>query len=190
MTGTEWEWNGNVLRTTMLTTIALCPLCSRAKNHQRISINNCLDADWSLLMLKCIWWRKWKSNLSDSVDYQNAWPIMNFLSVFRHAHDQCFVPSEYDRLMPVAVKAMHQARTHNFLPKSLFWMCLKCLDLYDRHTLSSTFYKMVGSMLKRVKYPKCTCISSPCSATVSTNLDRISDNIWEVGLTCKALSTW
>ena len=30
-----------------------------------------------------------KSNLSDSVDYQNAGPKMNFLSVFTHARDQC-----------------------------------------------------------------------------------------------------
>ena len=36
-----------------------------------------------------------KSNLSDSVDYQNAEPKINFLSVFTHARDQCFVTSEY-----------------------------------------------------------------------------------------------
>ena len=38
---------------------------------------------------------KKKSNLSDSVDYQNAGPKMNFRSVFTHAHDPCFVTSEY-----------------------------------------------------------------------------------------------
>ena len=36
-----------------------------------------------------------KSNLPDSVDYQNAGPKMNFLSVILHAHDRCFVTSEY-----------------------------------------------------------------------------------------------
>ena len=36
-----------------------------------------------------------KSNLSDSVDYQNAGPKMNFLSVISHAYDRCFVTSEY-----------------------------------------------------------------------------------------------
>ena len=35
------------------------------------------------------------SNLSESVDYQNTGPKMNFLSVFTHACDQCFVTSEY-----------------------------------------------------------------------------------------------
>ena len=35
------------------------------------------------------------SNLFDFVDYQNAGPIMNFLSVFTHARDRCFVTSEY-----------------------------------------------------------------------------------------------
>ena len=36
-----------------------------------------------------------KSNLSDSVDYQNAEPKTNFLSVFTHARNRCFVTSEY-----------------------------------------------------------------------------------------------
>ena len=31
----------------------------------------------------------------DSVDYQNAEQKMNFLSVFTHARDRCFVASEY-----------------------------------------------------------------------------------------------
>ena len=35
------------------------------------------------------------SNLFEFVDYQNAEPIMNFLSVFTHAPDRCFVTSEY-----------------------------------------------------------------------------------------------
>ena len=35
------------------------------------------------------------SNLFDFVDYQNAGPIMSFLSVFTHARDRCFVTSEY-----------------------------------------------------------------------------------------------
>ena len=35
------------------------------------------------------------SNLFDSVDYQDAGPIMNFLSVFKDARDRCFVTSEY-----------------------------------------------------------------------------------------------
>ena len=35
------------------------------------------------------------SNLFDFVDYQNVEPIMNFLSVFTHARDRCFVTSEY-----------------------------------------------------------------------------------------------
>ena len=38
---------------------------------------------------------KKESNLSYSVDYQNAEPKMNFLSVFTHACDPCFVTSEY-----------------------------------------------------------------------------------------------
>ena len=36
-----------------------------------------------------------KSNLFDSVNYQNAGPIMNFLSVFTHARDRRFVTPEY-----------------------------------------------------------------------------------------------
>ena len=35
------------------------------------------------------------SNLFDSVDYQDAGPKMNFLSVFTHARDRCFLASEY-----------------------------------------------------------------------------------------------
>ena len=38
---------------------------------------------------------KTNSNLSDSVDYQNAEPKMNYLSVFTHVRDRCFVTSEY-----------------------------------------------------------------------------------------------
>ena len=38
---------------------------------------------------------KKKSNLSDPVDYQNAEPKLNFLSVFTYARDRCFVTSEY-----------------------------------------------------------------------------------------------
>ena len=38
---------------------------------------------------------KTKTNLFDSVDYQNAGPKMNFLSAFTHAHGRCFVTSEY-----------------------------------------------------------------------------------------------
>ena len=38
---------------------------------------------------------KKKSNLSDSVDYQNAEPKTNFLSVSTHACNRCFVTSEY-----------------------------------------------------------------------------------------------
>ena len=39
---------------------------------------------------------KIKTNLFDSVDYQNAGPQMNFLSVFTHARDRWFVTSEYN----------------------------------------------------------------------------------------------
>ena len=39
--------------------------------------------------------KKIKTNLFDSVDYQNAGPKMNFLSVFAHARDRCFATSEY-----------------------------------------------------------------------------------------------
>ena len=35
------------------------------------------------------------SNLFKFVDYQNAGPIMNFLSLFTQARDRCFVMSEY-----------------------------------------------------------------------------------------------
>ena len=35
------------------------------------------------------------SNSSDSVDYQNAGPAMNFLCAIMHALDQSFVMSEY-----------------------------------------------------------------------------------------------
>ena len=38
---------------------------------------------------------KKNSNLSDSVEYQNTGPKMNFLSVFTHARDPCFETSEY-----------------------------------------------------------------------------------------------
>ena len=34
-------------------------------------------------------------NLFDFVNYQNAGPIMKFLSVFTHARDRCFVALEY-----------------------------------------------------------------------------------------------
>ena len=35
------------------------------------------------------------SNLSDSVDYQNAGPKIIFLNVISYACDRCFVTSEY-----------------------------------------------------------------------------------------------
>ena len=38
---------------------------------------------------------KTRTNLFDSLDYQNAGPKMNFLRVSKHARDQCFVMSEY-----------------------------------------------------------------------------------------------
>ena len=38
---------------------------------------------------------KKKSKFSDSFDYQNAGPKMNFLSVLSHARDRRFVTSEY-----------------------------------------------------------------------------------------------
>ena len=38
---------------------------------------------------------KIKTNLFDSVDYQNAGPKINFLSVFTQARDRCFVTFEY-----------------------------------------------------------------------------------------------
>ena len=34
------------------------------------------------------------SNISDSVDYENAGPTMNFQSVFTHARVQCCVTSQ------------------------------------------------------------------------------------------------
>ena len=37
---------------------------------------------------------KKKSNSFNSVDYQNAGPIMNFPNVFIHARDRCFVTFE------------------------------------------------------------------------------------------------
>ena len=36
---------------------------------------------------------KKKKNLSESVNYQNAGPKVNFLSVISHARDLCFVTS-------------------------------------------------------------------------------------------------
>ena len=54
---------------------------------------------------------KKKSNLSDSVDYQNAGPKMHFLSVISHARGRCLVTSEY----VMVVKAMHTASKHNIL---------------------------------------------------------------------------
>ena len=36
-----------------------------------------------------------KSSLSDSGDYQNTVPKINFTSVFMHARDRYFVTSEY-----------------------------------------------------------------------------------------------
>ena len=38
---------------------------------------------------------KTRTNLFDSVDYQNAGPKMNFLRVSTHARDRYFVTSEY-----------------------------------------------------------------------------------------------
>ena len=35
------------------------------------------------------------SNLVDFVNYQNVGPFMNFMSVFTHAFDRCFVTSLY-----------------------------------------------------------------------------------------------
>ena len=55
------------------------------------------------------------STLFDFADYQNAGPIMNFLSVFTHARDRCFVTS----VMVVSVKAMHTA-SQLILLESLF----------------------------------------------------------------------
>ena len=39
--------------------------------------------------------KKTKQILFDSVDYKNAGPKMNFLSVFTHTCDRCFVTLEY-----------------------------------------------------------------------------------------------
>ena len=64
------------------------------QNPQKISIINCFDADWSKLMLN-VYDDEKISDLSNSVDYQNAGPKMNFLGVFTHARDRCFVTSEY-----------------------------------------------------------------------------------------------
>ena len=51
-----------------------------------ISLNYCLNACDD----------EKRINLFDFfVDYQNVGPIMNFLSVFTHARDRCFVTSEY-----------------------------------------------------------------------------------------------
>ena len=38
---------------------------------------------------------KTRTNLFDSVDYQNAGPKINFLRVSTQARDRCFVTSEY-----------------------------------------------------------------------------------------------
>ena len=38
---------------------------------------------------------KKNSNLTGSVDYKNAEPTKNFLYVFTHALERCFVKSEY-----------------------------------------------------------------------------------------------
>ena len=58
--------------------------------------------------------------LFDSVDYQNAGPKMNFLSVFTHTRDRwfCDVRVCY-RLMAVVVKAMPTTSTHNILLENL-----------------------------------------------------------------------
>ena len=39
--------------------------------------------------------KKKSSNLTESVNFQNAGPTMNFLSVYTHALGRCFVTSEY-----------------------------------------------------------------------------------------------
>ena len=63
---------------------------------------------------------KRKSNLLDSVAYQNAGPKMNFLSIFTHARDRCFFYARVCyRSMAVIIKAMHTPSTHNILLKSL-----------------------------------------------------------------------
>ena len=54
---------------------------------------------------------KTRTNMFDSVDYQNAGPKMNFLMF-------CDVRVCY-RLMAVVVKAMHTTNTHNILLESL-----------------------------------------------------------------------
>ena len=53
------------------------------------------------------------SNLFDFVVYQNAGPIMNFLSVFMHERNRCYW------LTDVAVKALHTT-SQLILLESLF----------------------------------------------------------------------
>ena len=36
-----------------------------------------------------------KKKMSDSVDYPNSGPKMNFLNVFTHTRDRCCLTSEY-----------------------------------------------------------------------------------------------
>ena len=62
------------------------------------------------------------SNLFDFVDYQNVGPIMNFLSVFTHARDRCFVTSEY-------------------VTNKCLWRKKQCIQL------ASLYYKRVCSVM-------------------------------------------
>ena len=63
------------------------PLTAKSSKNTTI---NCFDANYK--ENDC---DDKKIKLSDSVDYKNAGPKMNVLSVFMHARDQCFVTSEY-----------------------------------------------------------------------------------------------
>ena len=73
--------------------------------------------------------KKRNSNFTDSVDNQNAGPPMNFLSVFTHDFDRCFVTSGVCyRLMVVVVKAKHTTYMHNILLESLLSDVLMCLN--------------------------------------------------------------
>ena len=43
--------------------------------------------------------------MSDSIDYQNAGPTMNFLRVYKQYVQSCVPTRVHDRLMAVAMKA-------------------------------------------------------------------------------------
>ena len=76
------------------------------------------------------------SNLFDFVDYQNVGQIMNFLCVFTHARDRCFVTSEYvtHKCLWRKKQCIQLASLSNKRVCSLMFKCAWTVQYYDGHT--------------------------------------------------------